>query len=213
MSADSSAPAVQIQINPPRLFGGAAILWVVAYGLLLALPVFVLTVVVVSQPKYGPVTYLIPLLALAFATVFLPFGFGNPHVSRLVGALGPLGQQKGERFIVQLTLTPRLRSGLRALVEDADDIGWLVITESGLLFEGDSVRMSVPCHQIRDLQSGSSGWRGLFVCGPRTRLAVAGLQKVERLEFAERSSWWVPGSRRTAWKIYQSLAERASKKP
>ena len=86
MSADSSAPAVQIQINPPRLFGGAAILWVVAYGLLLALPVFVLTVVVVSQPKYGPVTYLIPLLALAFATVFLPFGFGNPHVSRLVGA-------------------------------------------------------------------------------------------------------------------------------
>jgi len=114
---------------------------------------------------------------------------------------------EGQNFIVQLTLTPRLRSGLRALLEDADDIGWLSVTPSSLLFRGDSIQLTVPFTQIQQLEPQSIGWRGLFVWGPRVRLRVSGLPKVEALEFAERSSWLLPASRRTARRLFRCLSE------
>ncbi|HWX22330.1 MAG TPA: hypothetical protein VN578_20710 [Candidatus Binatia bacterium] len=210
--AAPSLPAVQIQINPPRLFTAWAVLGVIGYGLLLALPVLLVTVVVVCMPKYGVVTYLVPLGAMAAATMFLPLGFGNVYVARLVRSLRPGGRQEPGQFIVQLTLVPRLRSGLRALLEDADDIGWLGITESALVFEGDSVQLSVPFEYIQEVRPQTIGWRGLFVCGARLRLEVPGMPKATRLEFAERSSWWVPTSRQTAQMLYRSVTEKVSKR-
>jgi hypothetical protein len=197
-----------MEINPPKLYTMGAVLTVVAYGLLLAVPVLAIAVVAVSVPRYGVISYLIPLLAIVIATFFLPFGFGNPHVMRLVRSLSPNAEPGDDRFIVQLTLTPRLRSGLRALLEDADDIGWLIVTDSSLVFEGDSVRLTVPVEQIRQLRPQSIGWRGLFVWGPRVRLSVSGLPDVEVLEFAERSSYLLPASRRTAQRLYRSLSKR-----
>lgn len=209
MAAMPSTPA-QIEVKPPRLYTTAAVLAVVAYGLFLALPVLILSLVVISLPKYGLFTFLIPLLAIAVATFFLPFGFGNPLVSRLVRTLRPAAETGQDRFIVQLTLTPRLRSGLRALMEDADDIGWLSFTSSALVFQGDSVQLCVPFEKIQQLRPQSIGVRGLFVWGPRVALAVSGLPNVTALEFAERSSWLLPSSRRTARELYQCLAQKAA---
>ena len=85
-----------------------------AYGLLLAAPFFI-SVLVVSVIKFGVLTVLIPFLVVAATAYFLPFGLGNTHVTRLVQSLNPAAGKGEDGFIVQLTLSPRLRSGLRAI--------------------------------------------------------------------------------------------------
>ena len=85
-------------------------------------------------------------MATAF---FLPFGLGNTHVARLVRSLNPGASRDEDGFIVQLTVSPRLRSGLRALLEDADDIGYLTFAANELRFQGDSVKLSAPWEDIQ----------------------------------------------------------------
>ena len=179
---------------------------VCAYGLLLIIPV-ILAMLVVSLLRFGIWTFLIPLAAICSATYFLPFGFGNTHISRLVRspAFGEEVQTSG--FIVQLTFNPRMRSGLRALLEDADDIGWLTINDSALVFTGDSIRLSIPRKQIVRLRAQSIGWRGLFVY-PRVVLSVSGLPQVTELRFADRSSLVLPTARRKTRELFQRLSER-----
>ena len=55
-------------------------------------------------------------------------------------------------------------------------------------------------------RSQNIGLRGLFVYGRRIKVVPSGLPQIESLEFAERSSWLLPDSRR----ITRKLAERLS---
>ena len=103
-------------------------------------------------------------------------------------------------------------SGLRGLLEDADDIGCLSFTSSEFVFHGDSVKLSVPFDQIERVRRQNVGLRGLFVYGPRIELAVSGLPNIKSLEFAERSSWLLPTSRRTTRKLFECLSAKAEKK-
>ena len=199
--------AATIEVTQPKLFTAGAVAAVNAYGALLALPVFA-SVLVVSVTKFGLLTALIPLLVVAGTAYFLPFGLGNTHVTRLVRSLHPGAAQDGERFIVQLTVSPRLRSGLRALLEDADDIGFLTFREDELLFQGDSVKLSVPSNRVELVRPQNIGLRGLFVYGRRIKIVVSGLPQVESVEFAERSSWVLPTSRAITRKLYQCLSTR-----
>jgi hypothetical protein len=194
-----------IEIAKPRLFAAGALVIVSAYGLLLAAPFFI-SILVVSLVKFGILTVLIPLLAVAATAYFLPFGLGNAHVTRLVQSLNPAAGQSGDGFIVQLTLSPRIRSGFRAILDDADDIGYLSFTASGLLFQGDSVKLSVPFDQIEHVRPQNIGLRGLFVYGRRIRVVASGLPNIEAVEFAERSSWLLPDSRRITRKLSERLA-------
>jgi hypothetical protein len=196
-----------IEIAQPRLFTAGAVLAVSAYGLLLAVPFFV-AILAVSLIKFGILTLLIPLLVVAATAYFLPFGLGNAHVARLVRSLNPAAGKSEDGFIVQLTLAPRIRSGLRAILDDADDIGCLSFTDSELLFQGDSVKLSVPFDQIEQVLPQNIGLRGLFVYGRRIRVVASGLPRITAFEFAERSSWLLPDSRR----ITRKLAERLSTK-
>src|ERR1039458_10342704 len=139
--------AATIEIAQPRLFTAGAVAVVHGYGILLALP-FIIAVLAVSLVKFGFLTILIPFLAVAATAYFLPFGLGNTHVTKLVRSLNPAAGKGEDGFIVQLTLSPRIRSGLRAILDDADDIGYLSFTGSELLFQGDSVKLSVPFAQI-----------------------------------------------------------------
>ena len=163
-----------IEIAPPRLFTAGAVVTVSAYGILLAAPFFA-AILVVSLIKFGILTVLIPLLAVAATAYFLPFGLGNAHVTRLVQSLNPAAGKSEDGFIVQLTLSPRIRSGLRAILDDADDIGYLSFTGTELLFQGDSVKLSVPFNYIEQVQPQNIGLRGLFVYGRRIRVRVSGL--------------------------------------
>jgi hypothetical protein len=204
-TVEDDQPAARIHIAPPRLLNWGALLVMSAYGLVLIVPVL-LVMLAVSVLQFGVESFVIPLLTITAATFFLPFGFGNPYVAGLVRALKPTGVKDPNDFIVQLTLTPRIRTGLRAIAEDADDIGRLTIGESELVFQGDSVQLSVPFQRIQQLRPQSAGWRGLFVYGRRVELVVTGLPNVTALEFAERSSWILPTSRKNARDLHQCLA-------
>src|SRR5579859_123476 len=151
-----------IEIKEVRLFNGRAVLIVCAFGLLLAIPVL-LSMFIVSSFQFGIWTILVPLGAICLATLLLPVGFGNTYVAGLVRTLRPADWNEADSFIVQITLSPRIRSGLRAVLEDADDVGWLNLGASALGFAGDSVRCTIPYGSIRHLRAHTIGLRGLFV--------------------------------------------------
>ena len=186
----------KIEITPPRVFTTGAVIITYAHGLLLAVPVLI-SVVIISLVPMGFLTYLLPALAVGLTVLFLPLGLGNAYISRLVTASNESAAGKPDGFIVQLALSPRIRSGLRALVEDADDIGSLSIIESELIYRGDSVRLTVPFSRITAVHFEHVG-RGLFIYGSRMVVSVSGLPNVTALEFSERSSLWLPTSRKVA---------------
>jgi hypothetical protein len=197
-----------IEIAKPKLFTMGAVVIANAYGILLVVPLFI-SILVVSLITFGLLTILIPFLVVAATAYFLPFGLGNTHITRLVRSLNPAASKSGDGFIVQLTLSPRLRTGLRALLEDADDVGYLSFTGTGLLFQGDSVKLTVPFDRIQQVRPENIGLRGLFVYGRRIRLVVSGLPQAEAFEFAERSSCLLPTSRTITRKLYQRLSTKA----
>lgn len=197
----------EFQTKPPTLLTAWAIMTMSLWGLMLMGPVIV-SILIVSVLGLGVLTFLIPLATIAVATFFLPFGFGNCYVARLVRPLRPLKAPPEAVFLVQLTCHPRNRSGFLALLEDADDFGFLSLTDSDLIFDGDSMRLKVPYHQIKELELQNSGWRALFAYGPRTAFSVSGLADAGKFTFAERSSWHLPGSRRNARQLYQKLEQR-----
>jgi hypothetical protein len=201
-----SLNTARIEIVEPKLFKTGAVLIVTAFGLLAIIPVFI-SFLVVSLMRVGIPTLLIPLGALAVTAYFLPFAFGNAYVTRLVRGLNP----EFDGFIVQLTLSPRLRSDIRALAEDADDVGFLTVNDTGFLFHGDSVKLSVPFDQIKAVRRKNIGLRGLFVYGSRLVVTVPGLANIKTLEFGERSSRLLPASRKTTLKLYELLSAGVAK--
>jgi hypothetical protein len=178
-----------------------------AYGILLAAPLLI-AILVVSVMNYGIHTLLIPFLVVAATAYFLPFGLGNTHVTRLVQKLNPVAGESEDGFIVQLTLSPRIRSGFRAILDDADDIGYLSFTGTELLFQGDSVKLSVPFDRIEQVRPQNIGLRGLFVYGRRIKVRISGLPNIECFEFAERSSWLLPNSRAITRKLCERLSSQ-----
>ena len=179
--------SARIEINRPRLFTAGAVAIVNAYGILLATPILS-SILVVSVIKLGVLTVAIPLLAVAATACFLPFGLGNAHITRLVRALNPDAGKDEDGFIVQLTLSPRLRSGLRGLLEDADDIGYLTFNRNELCYQGDSIKLVLPWEDIQLVRPRNIGLRGLFVYGRRIQVVVSGWPEAAAFEFAERSS-------------------------
>jgi hypothetical protein len=209
ITANMSATA-RIQIVPPARFGAGAQLAVHACGLVLALPVLA-SVLAMSLGTFALWKLLLPLAAIAGTAYFLPFGLGNGYLTRLARALNPAAGKDPDAFIVQLTLSPRIRAGLWAGLEDADDIGCLRLTETELVFEGDSVRVSLPYRQIGRLRSRNIGLRGLFVYGRRIVVEISGCSKASALEFAERSSWVLPASRRTTQRLWEGLSAKLAR--
>ncbi len=198
----------QLEIGAAKLFSWRALAVVHAYSLLLAAPV-VSAALAMTLIGFDWASLLLPFAAFGVTILFLPLGFGNPHISRLVRRLRAETENGQDGWVVQLTLWPRIRTGLRAAIEDADDIGWLIINDSGVVFAGDSVKLSVPAIQIAEVQLVNVGMRGLFVYGHRIRVSVTGLREVTAMEFAERSSWWLPGSRRTTRRLFEGMRGRA----
>ncbi len=196
--------AAQFEITSPRHFTVGAILVASVYGLVLVVPVLA-AVLAMSVQRFSLFSLALVFVAVGITSFFLPFGFGNAYVTRLVGSLGS-GEVKPEGFIVQLTFSPRIRSGFRATLEDADDVGYLEVTNTELIFHGDSIQLSLPCDQLRDVRRRNIGLRGLYVYGQRIVIAVSGLPGVDSLEFAERSSLLLPASRRITRRLHERIA-------
>jgi len=200
MIANSS----RIETRPPTLFTAGSVVAINLYGVVLVIPVLV-SMMIISVVQFGLLTFLIPFAAIVLSVFLLPLGFGNPYVARLVRPLQQASTQNDEAHIVQLTRHPRERRGLLAILEDADDVGFLRFTDAGLMFDGDSVQLRVPYNQVRNLKQQNTGWRGLFAYGAQTNLTVSDLADAGTFVFAERSSWILPSSRRNAQRMYESL--------
>jgi hypothetical protein len=196
-----------VEIKQPRLFTMGAVLTVTAYGLFLLASVLV-SILMASLIQLGIQTVLIPFAVLAGAAYFRPFGQGNTYINQLVRSFSAAAASGEEGFVVQLTFSPRIRSGLRATLEDADDVGWLSFGESGLVFAGDSVKLSIPYDCIERVQPRNIGLRGGFIYGRRIKVVAGGLPEPLSLEFVERSSLVLPASRRITRQLYECLAAK-----
>ncbi len=195
----------QVEIRAPREFTFTRLAICSAYGLLLFLPTLLISVMAVSFLQLSFLSVALPLLTVAVATFFLPFGFGNSYVARVAETLRPADR---DAMLVQVAFVPRLNLGLRGMLEDADDIGWLSCSERGLVFRGDAVNLTIPFRQVRSVKRENSGFRGLFLYS-RTAVAVEGVEDFSKLRFAERSSQVLPGSWRLGKKLYESVVAKA----
>ncbi len=199
----SSAP--QIEIGQPRLLNAGAVLILWVCGLVLMLPLLI-SILVISALPFGAMTFLVAFAGIAAVVLVVPLGMGNPYVAKLVRSQHPAVEKDQDGFIVQLSLVPRLRSGLRALAEDADDIGWLTFTESAVAYHGDSIKFSIPFSQVREVLRQGSAWGGLFLHGAGSMVVVAGLPGANAFLVAERSSWFLPASRKTSRSLHARLS-------
>src|SRR5438477_5981415 len=200
--------SAKLESKAPTLLTGSAFSAITLWGLLMVLPVL-LAMMMVSLLQFGLLTFLVPLATIAVTLFLLPLGFGNWYVARLVRPLRPAAGADTDLFLVQLTCQPRMRAGLSAILDDADDLGFLSFDDSKIVFVGDSVRLSVPFDRIREMRRESSGWRALFAYGPRSSFSVEGLPAAGRFAFAERSSWHLAGSRRNARRMHERLRRAA----
>jgi hypothetical protein len=201
-----------LELKPATLFTPKALAIISLYGLILMIPVLV-SMMLVSVLRFGVLTFVVPLATIVVATYFLPLGFGNPYVARLVRPLQRSLPQIHETYVVQLTQNPRNRTGLWAILEDADDLGVVTFTELALVFHGDSILLTVPFERIKELRLQSASWRALFAYGPRISFSVDGLSEAGTFTFAERSSCILPTSRKNARRMYQNLGEKIRYKP
>jgi hypothetical protein len=199
---DASPTVGNVEIASPKAFTSAAIFVIAGCGVLLVAPVLA-SLLAVTLIKLGVLTALIPLLTIAVTAYFLPFGLGNPVVKRLVRSRKLDASEDG--FIVQMTLSPRIRSGLRAVIEDADDLGYLSFTGSELIFQGDSVRLLIPWGQVTEVRPENIGWRGRYLYGSRIKIKVVGIPKVDAVTFSERASLLLPTSKRITRKLRERI--------
>jgi hypothetical protein len=166
----------------------------------------VLALGAITLMKLGILTLLIPLTTLAATAYILPFGIGNAFIRRLAKRIDPAAAQDPTNFIVQITLRPRLSSGLRSLIEDADDIGVLSFHGQGFIFKGDSLCIALPFSAISSVRSRNAGIRGRFLYGSRTVVNSASLSGYQALEFSERSSLILPQSKRISRALLKHMS-------
>ncbi len=75
------------------------------------------------------------------------------------------------------------------------------------------MRIDLPLARIQQLESRSSGWRGLFLYGRHAVIRAQGLGAFQRVHFAERSSWLLPGSRKHARELFAALRKSLPAEP
>jgi hypothetical protein len=195
-----------IEIAEPKTFGVLSILVKYAFSFLLCLP-FAGFLLLLSLHYLGRWTLGLGLLVLVI-TICLTPSLGNLYVFWAVRRLKPSAQGAKDSLIVQVTLCPRVRHGFRALIEDADDVGYLALEKSALVFYGDSLRLTVPFERIKAVEGENVGLRGVYVASGRIVIEVAGLEGVESVEIAERSSRLIFSSRKLTRAVFAQLKEK-----
>jgi hypothetical protein len=197
-----------IEITAPKSFGVLSILAKYAFSFLLGLP-FAGFLLLLSLRDLGRWTLGVGVLVLII-TICLTPSLGNLYVFWAVRRLKPLGWGAGDNLIVQVTFSPRIRRGFRAVIEDADDVGYLVLEESALVFYGDSLRLTVPFQRIEAVEGENVGLRGVYVTSGRIMLEITGLEGVESVEIAERSSRLIFSSRKITREMFARIKEKVN---
>ena len=113
--------------------------------------------------SHRDVRFLVPALGatliICLYSVFRPLMRGGPYVARLARRHILLPCPARRSFLVGIRLIPRLRHGLRAVLENSDDIGFLCVTDDAILLVGDQVRARIPFESVHAVKLKPVGWR------------------------------------------------------
>lgn len=201
------ANEIKIETTTPNHFTKKAIAKINAYSVfaiipvLLAIPLITLIESLLHESLAFGLSMMILGLVIVLPVYFLPIVIGNPHVRQLARSLNSSNQNG---FIIQLTNLPRVKSGFWAIVEDADDIGFLSFEEEALIFKGDSMKLLIPFALIKNVHNRNVGWRGLWIYGNRILIDVSD----RSFEFAERFSLSIPASRKISEDLFSRLSSK-----
>jgi hypothetical protein len=207
---------MEINIREPKRF---RLLQVIVGSLIAAIPSMVsfavtvlglgLLVIMGRHPAIGlfilALLWVWALLSVGILVYLAPFvASGAPMVRWFPRDLGARDRENAQR-IWELSLRPRIRKGLRAGLDDADDIGFLRLDENALRFDGDSVNLVIPYLEIETVRLRNCGWRGLWVCGGTVVVTVRDGEKERTFVFRERSALTVPRSRQITENVFHAL--------
>jgi len=203
-----------IAIGDPRRFRLPQILIVNAIGVVFGLPCGVALgvgmVALVTGILFASATLLVvgavALLVFGIGLFFLPLLWGNPYICYLVRkGVAPSATDASTTFPVQIALRPRLHDGIRGWLEDADDIGYLTVSSTGITFTGDHVSVRLPSESIVSVRTRNIGCRGFWFCGRRIELTSALLSDRECVEFGDRAAFTALGCARNTESIVQTI--------
>ena len=161
--------------------------------------------------------YFVVLLGVGFAALacscvllfFMPSLLAvNPYVKRIVRRFLEVPSAMPEKEVFQISLHPRLFSGLRAFLEDADDVGVLTLGADAVSFDGDHIALSIPYSQVQAVESRNVGWRGLWIFGNRIEVCARHGGSEKSFVFLERASCTLLGSRRITARIFRGLSDK-----
>jgi len=218
MSEDSPT-ACSIQTRPPLGFGLEEVVIANVLGLLPALalgPLLGLGLVgvgaaIVYSVRFGTMSWwmLIALSSLVVGVTlfnFTPYlGFANYYIKWLVSS-----QQRAETgsgHICQLTTVPRLNTGFRGFLEDADDIGVLQVQDGVITFTGDHIDVAITGSSGISVSLRNIGARGFWFIGRRVRIELHNHPAFQAINIVERQSRTIRESRALGLRIFEAIDE------
>jgi len=108
-------------------------------------------------------------------------------------------------YICQMATLPRIHSGFRGFLEDADDIGVLSIQTDRIEFKGDHSDIVIPLSDKVSIKLRNIGWRGLWFIGRKVRVQFQESEKTFAVDIAERQCWTLFKSRGLAKEMYETI--------
>ena len=203
-----------IAIGEPKRFRLSQILIATAIGLLPAVPSglalgvgvgSLIGGIMLASAKWLAVG-VIALIVFGVSLFFIPLLWANPYICYLVrkGTV-PSAEEASTVFLVQLALHPRLHLGIRGWLEDADDIGYLTVSSTGISFTGDHVTLRLPSESIVIVRTRNIGFRGFWICGHRIYLTSSLLGDRDCVEFGDRAAFTTLGCAQNTKSIVQKI--------
>jgi hypothetical protein len=157
---------------------------------------------------FGAICLLISLLLFYFYPLLLGINYFIKFIAGRIVSPAPEGA-----CVCQISMTPKLCSGFRAFLEDADDVGYLTVSGDSVDFKGDSIEFSIPKSEISNVRSCNIGWRGCWIAGRRIKLTINGHERFKEIEICERHTWTIPGSWLLSKQLYDQISSLANPVP
>ncbi len=131
--------------------------------------------------------------------------FANYYIKWLVSKLRPADSETG--YICQLATLPRSCTGIRAFLDDADDVGILQVRDDRVEFKGHQTSLTVIHSSAISVELLNIGWRGFWFAGRRIRILLHGHEELQAIEIVERQTRTVTEARELALRLFQAIEE------
>ncbi len=147
---------------------------------------------------------IVTLLVVSLCALYYPLLQGSLFYRRTIERGNPCFHHSG-RFLTQVTFTPRIQKGLEAIVDDADDIGCLLIETDRLHFYGDFTTLQIPFGAIGSLSFKTAKARHFWLGARRIALSLKGDKDPRGVEFVCTEGFTLPGLRKANARLITTL--------